>query len=153
MLTCVFDFLSAGDILRLHDAMGPGVFCREHMEMFAKRINIKPRKFLTWERLKKHLSHRRCAECGVACRRHPLVCQKCASDPQNPMAMMSRDDIRHENISRLRAGHRAFGPCLLERKIRELPITKQTAVGTYMYWRRDVFEQIFKRRPKNFLYD
>lgn len=137
LIQCLVDFLSLGDIVRLHTA----ICDRETMTSEMRHV-LMARFGMT--RVPSHIgtvsslvssimlaSRSRCCECGVTCRRQSLVCYDCAAAEQSYRSMVSRKDLRTTSD-----GWRVKERRLL-RVLATVKIVARTSNGEFLYWRRE----------------
>lgn len=144
LVPLLIDWLTLGDLARLHEAL-----CDREVNVplelrHVMRVRlgiVRPPSSIAHSFV--HIlstymsdSRSRCCECGTACRRISLVCFDCADDARSFRSMVSRNDIRAANN-----GWRIKEQRIM-RALQKVRIVTRTVAGAYLYWRRETEEAL-----------
>jgi hypothetical protein len=131
----LLEFLSVGDIFRLHRALGKHNYMSADKVILSEvvhRMSLKPRPSHTFTSLSHRMLSRRCFECGVRCRLTPAVCGMCSASSKCFRAMVTRADIR------LMIGRAPGKRDTLLYRVWKDCIVKRGRNKAFYYWRRQV---------------
>ena len=142
VVDCLYDHLSVGDIVRLHEAMCVrDSTSDELLHLVFARVGRVPRKNISWRLTAAQVASRllsgtrtRCRECGVRCMRRCRVCATCACDHSSYRALVTRADLVLHVWAE--TGWRMSYTSMAQR-VSHLQIVGRTPRGAHLYWRRD----------------